>query len=143
MPLLISKKDLVNLFTKNYGEKPVSKSTWSKYYDDNVIFIDPTQKRIGLQSYIQAQDNLVNRCDDIDLKTHAISLTDHVGFVEWTLRLKIMGREFEYPGITRLLFSDNGKITEHRDFFDFVGPTFGPIPLLGGFIRWIYRVFVS
>ena len=143
MSRLISKKDLVNLFSKNYGEKPVSKSKWSKYYDDNVIFIDPTQKRIGLQSYIQAQDNLVNRCDDIDLKTHAISITDHVGFVEWTLRLKIMGRELEYPGITRLIFSDNGKITEYRDFFDFVAPTFGPIPLLGGFIRWIYRIFVS
>ena len=143
MSLLISKKDLVNLFTKNYGEKPVSKSKWSEYYDDNVIFIDPTQKRIGLQSYIQAQDNLVNRCDDIYLKTHVISITDNVGFVEWTLRLKIMGKEFVYPGITRLIFSDNGKITEHRDFFDFVGPTFAPIPFLGGFIRWIYRIFVS
>jgi len=52
MPLLISKKDLLNLFTKNYGEKLVSKSKWSEYFDENVIFIDPTQKRIGLQSYI-------------------------------------------------------------------------------------------
>ena len=82
MSLLISKKDLVNLFTKNYGEKPVSKSKWSEYYDENVIFIDPTQKRIGLQSYIQAQDNLVNRSDYIYLKTHIISITENVGFVE-------------------------------------------------------------
>ena len=80
MPLLISKKDLLNLFTKNYGEKPVSKSKWSEYFDENVIFIDPTQKRIGLQSYIQGQDNLVNKCDDIYLKTHVISITDNLGF---------------------------------------------------------------
>ncbi|MDA7633873.1 transcriptional regulator, partial [bacterium] len=26
---------------------------------------------------------------------------------------------------------------------DFVGPTFGPIPILGNFIRWLYKRFVA
>ena len=54
-----------------------------------------------------------------------------------------MGKEFIYPGTTRLLFGENGLINEHRDYFDFCGPTFGPVPLLGPFIRWLYRQFVS
>ena len=66
-----------------------------------------------------------------------------MGFVEWTMILKIMGKEFIYPGTTRLIFSNTGKIIEHRDYFDFCGPTFAPIPILGGFIRWVYKVFVS
>jgi len=57
--------------------------------------------------------------------------------------LKIMGKEFIYPGTTRLLFGENGLIKEHRDYFDFCGPTFGPVPLFGPFIRWLYSKFVS
>ena len=28
-------------------------------------------------------------------------------------------------------------------YFDFVGPTFGPVPVLGGFVRWLYKRFVG
>ena len=143
MSIKITQKDLETLFTKNYGEEPPSEQNWSEFYDENVIFIDPTQKRIGLKSYIQAQNNLVNRCDDILLETHSSSINNDVGFVEWTMILKIMGKEFIYPGTTRLIFSSKGKIKEHRDYFDFCGPTFAPIPILGGFIKWVYKLFVS
>ena len=30
-----------------------------KFYHEDVIFIDPTQKTIGLDSYIQAQEKLI------------------------------------------------------------------------------------
>jgi len=143
MSILISAKDLEKLFTKNYGETPPSEEQWSEFYDEQVIFIDPTQQRIGLKAYIRAQDNLVKRCDDIFLKAHSIAINEHIGFVEWTMILKIMGKEFVYPGTTRLIFDDKGKIKEHRDYFDFCGPTFGPVPLLGSFVRWIYKLFVS
>ena len=57
--------------------------------------------------------------------------------------LKIKGIEFVYPGTTRLRIGADGTIVEHRDYFDFVGPTFAPVPVVGGFVRWLYRRFVS
>ena len=105
--------------------------------------MDPTQESEGLDCYIKAQEKLVKRCDDVFLETHAISISGNCGFVEWTMGLKIMGKEFIYPGTTRLLFGENGLIKEHRDYFDFCGTTFGPIPILGPFIRWLYSKFVS
>jgi hypothetical protein len=57
--------------------------------------------------------------------------------------LKIKGIEFLYPGATRLRLNGEGKIVDHRDYFDFVGPTFGPVPLVGGFVRWLYGRFVA
>ena len=140
---MISTIDLKNLFTKGYGVDPPSDQQWAEFYDEDVIFIDPTQQKNGLNSYIQAQQNLLKRCDDIFLETHAISITNNIGFVEWTMVLKIMGKEFIYPGTTRLTFSEKGKIKEHRDYFDFCGPTFGPVPILGSLIRWIYKKFAS
>ena len=139
----ISEEELKELFTKGYGDKPPTMEKWSKYYDDDVIFIDPTQEKSGLVAYIEAQDKLVKRCDDVFLETHSIAINGDVGFVEWTLGLKILSKEFIYPGTTKLTFGEDGKIKEHRDYFDFCGPTFEPIPILGKFIKWLYSVFVS
>tara|TARA_X000001036_G_C20257216_1_gene634654 strand:+ start:29 stop:460 length:432 start_codon:yes stop_codon:yes gene_type:complete len=143
MPLTVSIEDLRRLFTKPYGEDAPTKQKWEEFYDNNVTFIDPTQETKGLDSYVEAQEKLVKRCDDVYLETHAISINENYGFVEWTMGLKIMGKEFIYPGTTRLIFSENGKIQEHRDYFDFCGPTFGPVPVLGTFIRWLYARFIS
>ena len=143
MSRIITIDDLKDLFTKPYGIDPPTKQKWAEFYDEDVIFIDPTQKTKGLDKYIDAQEKLVRRCDDISLETHAISVNKDCGFIEWTMVLKILGKEFFYPGTTRLIFSKEGLIKEHRDYFDFCGPTFGPIPLLGPFIRWLYTRFVS
>ena len=143
MSNIIDKSKLKNLFSKPYGASPPDRKLWEEFYNKDVIFIDPTQKTQGLDSYIEAQERLINRCDDIYIETHAISLDESYGFVEWTMGLKIMGKEFVYPGTTRLLFSKDGLIQEHRDYFDFCGPTFGPVPILGPFIRWIYSKLSS
>ena len=139
----ISIPDLEELFNKPYGKNAPTKQKWAEYYSHNLVFIDPTQQTRGLDSYIDAQEKLIKRCDDVYLETHAISINESCGFIEWTMGLKIMGKEFIYPGTTRLIFADNGLIKEHRDYFDFCGPTFGPVPLLGSFIRWMYARFAS
>ena len=143
MNKFISEKDLKDLFTKGYGDKPPTTKQWSKYYEDDVIFSDPTQVTNGLVAYIDAQNKLIKRCDDISLESHSIAINGDVGFVEWTLGLKIMKKQFIYPGTTKLVFGKTGKIKEHRDYFDFCGPTFGPVPILGSFIRWLYGLFVN
>ena len=143
MNKIITEKELFNLFNKPYGSAAPTKQKWKEFYDSNVTFIDPTQTTKGIDSYVLVQEKLIKRCDDVYLKSHAISISGNNGFVEWTMGLKIMGKEFIYPGTSRLTFSDNGLIIEHRDYFDFCGPTFGPVPVLGQFIRWLYSIFVS
>ena len=143
MSRIITIEDLRNLFTKSYGEDAPSKQKWAEFYNHDVIFVDPTQTSEGLDAYIKAQEKLIKRCNDVFLETHAISINGNCGFVEWTMGLKIMGKEFIYPGTTRLIFAENGLIKEHRDYFDFCGPTFGPVPILGQFIKWLYKRFVS
>jgi hypothetical protein len=73
----------------------------------------------------------------------AIAIEGDTAFVEWEMGLKIKGIEFLYPGTSRLQFNAEGKVVDHRDYFDFVGPTFAPVPVIGGFVRWLYRRFVA
>ena len=89
MARVISIEDLKGLFTKPYGADAPTKQKWAEFYNENVIFTDPTQETEGLDSYVKAQEKLVKRCDDVFLETHAISITGDCGFVEWTMGLKI------------------------------------------------------
>ena len=40
----ISIDDLRALFTKPYGVDAPTKQKWARYYNENVIFVDPTQE---------------------------------------------------------------------------------------------------
>jgi hypothetical protein len=131
------------LFTKPYGAPGPTEAQWREVYADDVQFSDPTQERQGIAAYIAAQEGLLRRCDDTYLTPGAIATEGNTAFVEWEMGLKIKGIEFVYPGTTRLLFNGAGKICDHRDYFDFVGPTFAPVPLVGGFVRWLYKRFVD
>ena len=139
----IKENELKHLFNLSYGEKAPSKEEWESLYSDQVKFIDPTQEKKGIDAYIKAQDRLIKRCDDVFLKSHSIAMNKDIAFVEWTMGLKIKGLEFLYDGTTRLRFDKEGKIKEHRDYFDFCSGTFGRVPILGGFFRWLYSRFVD
>ena len=131
------------LFTKPYGQSAPTESQWRELYDEQVCFQDPTQERQGIEAYIAAQDGLMKRCDDIYLVPGAIAINEEIAFIEWEMGLKIKGIEFIYPGASRLEINADGKVISHRDYFDFIGPTFGPVPVLGGFVRWLYKRFVD
>ena len=136
-------EQLRQLFTKPDGQPGPTPEQWKKAYADDVHFIDPTQEKHGIDEYIIAQANLMQRCDDVFLETEAVAISGDTAFVEWKLGLKIKGIEFIYPGATRLLFGKDGKIVKHRDYFDFIGPTFEPVPVIGSFVRWLYKRFVA
>jgi len=134
---------LRQLFTKPYGEPAPSEQQWRDLYAADVQFEDPTQKRQGINAYIKAQQDLVRRCDDVFLEADSVVVSEGTAFVEWRMGLKIKGIEFVYPGVSRLRFGADGRIVGHRDYFDFVLPTFEPVPVVGGFVRWLYGRFVA
>ena len=44
MTKVISIEDLKELFTKPYGTDAPTKQKWAEFYNENVIFTDPTQE---------------------------------------------------------------------------------------------------
>ena len=141
--MLIKEKELKKFFNLAYGEKAPSREEWESLYNKQVKFIDPTQEKNGIDAYIKAQDGLIKRCDDIYLESHSIAINNNFAFIEWTMGLKIKGIEFLYHGTTRLIFDEEGKVKEHRDYFDFCSGTFSNIPILGSFFKWLYSKFVD
>ena len=92
--MLIKEKELKKIFNLSYGEKAPSRQEWESLYNKKVRFIDPTQEKYGIDAYIEAQDGLINKCDDISLKSHSIAINKNIAFVEWTMGLKKKGLNF-------------------------------------------------
>ena len=141
--MIIKERELKKIFNLSYGDSPPSRVEWENIYNKNVKFIDTTQEKNGIDAYIEAQDGLIKRCDDIYLESHSIAINERIAFVEWTMGLKIKGIGLIYDGTTRLIFDDEGKVKEHRDYFDFCSGTFGKVPVIGAFFRWLYSRFVD
>ena len=52
-------------------------------------------------------------------------------------------RFFFYEGTTRLILDEEGKVKEHSDYFDLFSSTFGDLPIIGAFLRWLFLRFVD
>ena len=141
--MLIQERELKKFFNLSYGEQVPTKEEWESLYNKEVKFIDPTQEKDGIDAYIKAQDGLIKRSDDIYLESHSIAINKNIAFIEWTMGLKIKGLEFLYDGTTRLIFDDEGKVKEHRDYFDFCSSTFRNVPVIGRFFPLLYSRFVD
>ena len=129
--MLIKEKELKKFFNLSYGEKAPSREEWESLYNQKVKFIDPTQETNGIDAYIKAQDGLIKRCDDIYLESHSIAINKNIAFVEWTMGIKIKGLGVLYYGTTRLIFDEEVKVKEHRDYFAFCSGTFSKIAVIG------------
>ncbi|TSE18372.1 hypothetical protein Talka_02221 [Tepidimonas alkaliphilus] len=61
------------------------------------------------------------------------------GFVTWTLVFRWRGQRQErrIRGATHLRFDADGRISEHRDYWDAAEELYGQLPLLGTLMRWL------
>ena len=72
--MLPSRERLEQLFDKPYGSPAPTEGQWREFYAEGVHFIDPTQEKQGLKAYLDAQEGLVKRCDDVMLKPAALAI---------------------------------------------------------------------
>jgi hypothetical protein len=131
------------LFTKPCCAPAPDEAQGRQAYADDVHFQDSTQEKWGIAAYLETQERLLKRCAAVYLTPGAVAIEGGTAFVEWEMGLKIKRIEFIYPGTTRLRFNAGGKIADHSHSFDFVDPTFAPAPVVGGFLRWLYKRFVA
>jgi limonene-1,2-epoxide hydrolase len=134
-------KDLVkDLWSKTYNTE--GKPDWSHilpYYDDNICFRDSIQEIHGIEKFREMTERLTKRSKDLKMNIVNAAMDGNKIFIEWEMTLSFK----KYPssilyGSSRLTLSEEGKITEQRDYYDLWGDIFDNIPRFGK----AYRKFV-
>jgi limonene-1,2-epoxide hydrolase len=138
----ITKIDTVReLWSRTYNTE--GKPDWTHilpYYDNNIYFRDSIQEIHGIVDFTAMTERLTKRSKDLKMNIVNAVMEANIIFIEWEMTLSFK----KYPssilyGSSRLILSDDGKITAQRDYYDLWGDIFDNIPRFGK----VYRKFMK
>lgn len=116
-------------------------SIMEQYYREDVRFQDPIQKLEGRDEMIEMTRRLVERCEELRAKVHHAVGSDEVIFLQWTMEMKLGPTPLTpIEGTTKLVLDADGKVAEHRDYFDLWGDSLRAMPLVGDAYRRFLRL---
>ena len=79
-----------------------------------------------------------SRCRELRCKAHEAAQAGDVIFVHWTMELRLGPSPLTvFEGTTRLRLDGEGRVIEHRDFFDLWGDSLDAVPGVGAVYRRI------
>jgi hypothetical protein len=130
---MLTKELVKDLWSKTYNT--AGKPDWSHilpYYDDNIYFRDTIQGIHGIKEFTAMTERLTKRSKDLKMNIVNAVMEGNKMFIEWEMTLSFK----KYPssvlyGSSRLTLSEEGKITEQRDYYDLWGDIFDNIPRFG------------
>jgi ketosteroid isomerase-like protein len=110
------------------------------YYADDVVFIDPIQTVRGREEFLEMNKRLIRRAKSLRFDVHTLTGDDASLFATWTMHLAMRGPAptMTIDGVTHCTLRD-GRITQHRDYWDLLGAAMNTIPLAGP----VYRALVA
>jgi limonene-1,2-epoxide hydrolase len=129
------------LFDSMSLEEPTDFSLVETYYHPDVRFQDPIQQVQGRDAFIEMSEKLVKRCRELRARVNDAAQTGDLIFLQWTMEMRFGPSPLSIiEGVTKLRLDADGRVIEHRDYFDLWGDTLGSMPGLGGLYRRFVRI---
>jgi len=132
---------VTELWSKTYNTE--GKPDWSHilpYYARDIRFRDSVQEIHGLEEFVAMTERLTKRSKDLTMKIVNAVAQGNIYFIEWEMTIKFKKNPSSVLyGASRLSLSEEGKITEQRDYYDLWGDIFDNIPRFGK----AYRKFMK
>lgn len=106
---------------------------------DDVHFSDPFNQVAGVEGYLELLREMFQRLDDVRFNVHERVQHDSIAYLYWTFTAssKTTG-ELHFQGTSRLLFTDDGRVASHQDFWDSAA-IYQQLPIIGILIRWLQK----
>ena len=111
------------------------------FFDENSYFEDPFHKVVGVDKIYPILKGIYVKFYNPRFEINECISQDYITYIRWNF-LYQMNKKSEvdtFVGVSRVLFSENGKVLKHVDFWDAGLNVYEKIPLLGSIIRYIKR----
>lgn len=116
-------------------------------YSQDVCFSDPAHSLKGLESLRDYFAELYTNVEHISFDFAEPHTVGDPVCVQWVMRLRHprlnRGAEVKVPGVSCLHFAADGRVDEHRDYFDLGVLLYEQLPLLGVLVRAVKRRFTA
>ncbi|MDQ7730886.1 nuclear transport factor 2 family protein [Halomonas sp. SpR8] len=112
-------------------------------YTDDIIFSDPLHKIEGIKALERYFSTMYENVEACQFSYHTRQLQGQQAFVTWTMSFVhpklASGRRIEVEGCSALTFANDGRVSQHRDYFDAGAMLYEHLPLMGSAIRWLKK----
>jgi len=106
---------------------------------EDVRFRDPLHELRGRSAVKQLLAAMLRSMPDVRFHIDDLALGQRGGFLSWTMRASFRRRDFEFEGVSVVLFSASGLVSSHVDQWDAASNVHAKIPVLGALIRSVNR----
>ncbi len=115
----------------------------SEIYADEVCFKDPFNEVVGLASVQRIFGHMFDTLEAPRFVVRDIALDGEQCFLTWDFVFQM--KRFDthsvqtVRGCSQLKLAADGRIAEHRDYWDAAEELYEKLPLLGALMRWLRR----
>ena len=109
---------------------------------DDVRFKDPFSDVAGIEKYRGILTDMLTKVPDITFTVHHADFSDTRGVLRWTSSgtVKMFGSDpWCIEGMSEIALAEDGRVSEHVDFWDASEYFYARLPLMGRAIKAIQR----
>ena len=112
-----------------------------RLYTDDARFKDPFNEVRGLAPVQRIFAHMFTTLDAPRFVVLTALVEGDQGFLTWDFLFRMKGQALErrIHGSSHLRFAPDGRIADHRDYWDAAEEFYEKLPLLGSLLRWIKR----
>ncbi|QEI04427.1 nuclear transport factor 2 family protein [Pigmentiphaga aceris] len=108
-----------------------------RFYDDHARFKDPFNEVHGHAGIRRIFAHMFETTESPRFVIHERIVQGDQAFVTWTFHFGLRGQAYTVVGGSHLRFGADGRVTEHRDYWDAAEELFQKLPVIGPAVRWL------
>jgi ketosteroid isomerase-like protein len=105
-----------------------------RLYRDEATFRDPFNDVCGQRAIEAIFRHMFETTEDPRFEMIDRQTTGDIAWLRWIFTCRLKGRRIAVEGASRLIFGEDGRVTEHRDYWD-ATDLFLQLPLLGTMVH--------
>jgi steroid Delta-isomerase len=122
--------------------KPCDLAQLGRFYAADTRFKDPFNEVVGVEAVAAIFRHMFDSLDGPRFVVRDVIVQGDQAFLAWDFRFRM--RRFDRTeqcirGASHLRFGVDGRITEHRDYWDAAEELYEKLPVLGALMRWLKR----
>ncbi|MBX3635875.1 MAG: nuclear transport factor 2 family protein [Rubrivivax sp.] len=122
--------------------QPADLARLAQLYADGVYFKDPFNEVRGVAAVRRVFEHMFATLEAPRFIVHERVVQGTQAFLTWDFVFRLRGRsgeEIRVRGATHLRLAADGRVAEHRDYWDAAEELYEKLPVLGTLMRWLKR----
>jgi steroid delta-isomerase len=110
-----------------------------RFFTSNAHFKDPFNEVRGLDKIHHIFQHMFTTLDNPSFRVDEALLTGDVAYIKWQFHAQMKNNSIMLVGISRVVFNEQGLVSEHIDYWDASEQFYMKLPIIGTLLRFIQR----